>query len=179
MSLITSKTFLDEILDKATKPLMMTEDDTTLFKLQSNCHICRKSIPLCQKVRDHDHLTGEFRGAAHAECNLNLRLSDKIPVVFHNLKSFDGHILIQGTSSDLFTDVSVIPQTLEKYISISMDSFIFIDSLAFLSSSLDTLAKTISDKQKQKQKYLAEAFPMDKIDLLMKRELYLTNTWIA
>ena len=37
------------------------------------------------KVRDHDHWTGEYRGAAHSGCNIALRKTRKIPVVFHNL----------------------------------------------------------------------------------------------
>ena len=38
------------------------------------------------KVRDHCHITGKYRGAAHADCNINLKLNHKIAIVFHNLK---------------------------------------------------------------------------------------------
>ena len=38
------------------------------------------------KVRDHCHITGKYRGAAHADCNINLKLNNKIAIVFHNLK---------------------------------------------------------------------------------------------
>ena len=37
------------------------------------------------KVRDHDHWTGEYRGAAYSGCNIALRKTKKIPVIFHNL----------------------------------------------------------------------------------------------
>ena len=37
------------------------------------------------KVRDHDHWTGQYRGAAHSGCNIALRKTRKIPVIFHNL----------------------------------------------------------------------------------------------
>ena len=50
-------------------------------------------------VRDHDHMTGKYRGAAHNECNFKLKLNAKtapIPVIFHNLKGYDGHLLMQA-----------------------------------------------------------------------------------
>ena len=37
------------------------------------------------KVRDHDHWTGQYRGAAHSGCNIAMRKVKKIPFVFHNL----------------------------------------------------------------------------------------------
>ena len=50
------------------------------------CYVCH--TPFSEKyvkVRDHCHITGKYRGVAHQSCNLNLRLTKKIPVVFHNL----------------------------------------------------------------------------------------------
>ena len=38
------------------------------------------------EVRDHCHITEKYRGSAHRDCNINLKLNQKIPVVFHNLK---------------------------------------------------------------------------------------------
>jgi len=45
------------------------------------------------KVRDHCHLTGKFRGAAHNECNLQYRVPRFIPVFFHNVSRYDAHLL--------------------------------------------------------------------------------------
>ena len=42
-----------------------------------------------KKVRDHSHLTAKFRGAAHWSCIINLQSTKKVPVIFHNLISFN------------------------------------------------------------------------------------------
>ena len=47
------------------------------------------------KVKDHCHITEKYRGSAHRDCNINVRLDKKIPVVFHNLKSYDSHLIGQ------------------------------------------------------------------------------------
>ena len=50
------------------------------------------------RVRDHCHITGKYRGSAHQECNLQLRVNPeevKIPVIFHNLRGYDSHFIMQ------------------------------------------------------------------------------------
>ena len=48
-----------------------------------------------KRVRDHCHVTGEYRGSAHEACNLNFKLTDKIPVIFQNLRGYDSHFITQ------------------------------------------------------------------------------------
>ena len=47
------------------------------------------------KVRDHWYITGKYRGSAHRDCNINVKLNYKIPVVLRNLKSYDSHLIMQ------------------------------------------------------------------------------------
>ena len=80
----------------------MTNRDEKAFKKATHCHICgRKYKPDEEEnipVRDHCHITGKYRGSAHKNCNLKLQISAekiKIPVIFHNLKGYDSHFIIQ------------------------------------------------------------------------------------
>ena len=67
----------------------MTEEEEQ-FQSSNICWICEKLIE-DEKVRDHCHITGKFRGAAHWNCNVNLQLTKKVPLIFHNLRSYDSH----------------------------------------------------------------------------------------
>ena len=80
-------------------------------------------------MRDHCHVTGKYRRAAHFSCNTNCKLSKKVPVVFHNLKGYDSHLIIKEIGkSDV--KVSVMPNGLEKYIAFIINkNLVFIDSL--------------------------------------------------
>ena len=76
------------------KNLIMSEEEGHLFQQSNNCCICKKLIDNDnEKVRDHCHVTGKFRGAARWRCNINFQLSKKVPVIFHNLRSYDSHLI--------------------------------------------------------------------------------------
>ena len=69
------------------KNLITTKDEEEQFELRNICWIREKLIENDdEKVRDHCHITGKFRGAVHWSCNINLPLTKKISVTFHNLR---------------------------------------------------------------------------------------------
>lgn len=79
---------------------IMTDEDEQNFQNASECHISQKKKNTARdiKVRDLCHITGNFRGSAHQDCNLRLRLKPeekKIPAIFHNLRGYDSHFIIQ------------------------------------------------------------------------------------
>ena len=96
------------------KNLIVTEEED-LFQKSNNCWICKKFINNPEdKVRNHCHVTGKFKGAAHESCNLNLKLTKKVPVIFHNSQNYDSHLIFNEL--DKFdAKVKVIPNGLEKY----------------------------------------------------------------
>ena len=71
------------------------KDDEEKFQKAEECYICNKKYTdKDTRVRDHCHITGKYRGSAHQECNLQLRINPeevKIPVIFHNLRGYDSH----------------------------------------------------------------------------------------
>ena len=124
------------------KDMLMTPEDILNHSRAGVCHICEKPFACAgDSVRDHCHITGKYRGAAHNACNLKLRLNPKttvIPVVFHNLRGYDSHLLMQAISR-VEGKVSCIPNNTEKYISFSLGQLRFIDSAQFLLAPLDKL----------------------------------------
>ncbi|CAB4000209.1 Gastrula zinc finger [Paramuricea clavata] len=108
-----------------------------------NCSICGNDLGE-DRVRDHDHVTGMYRGAAHNICNLKYRITWKVPVVFHNLRGYDSHLIMQEIGK-FKMDVNVIPNNMEKYISFSLGkNLVFIDSIQFMASSLEALVSNLS-----------------------------------
>ena len=71
-----------------------------------------------------------------------------IPVIFHNLREYDGQIIIKYITKDFATeDIVVLPTTSEKFISFQIGNLRFLDSLQFLSASLDTLVQTLIERR--------------------------------
>ena len=130
------------------KDIIITEKDEEDFRINNICRFCEKNIE-SDKVRDHCHLTGEYRGPAHSKCNINVTQdqSNFIPFIFHNFSDYDCHMffkkLVDKKSNKVKFDI--IPKTNEEYISVTYGCIRFIDSYRFLSSGLDSLVKTLVD----------------------------------
>ena len=91
------------------KQLIMTKEDNEDFKNSTKCWICDNDyIDSDVKVRDHCHISIKYRGFAHTDSNISLKLNHKIANVFHNLKNHDSTLIMQelGRSN---LQVSVTP----------------------------------------------------------------------
>jgi hypothetical protein len=141
------KQIRQKIYDGARPPcLTALEEDE--FQASDCCHICGGACPSEDAVRDHDHLTGTFRGAAHNSCNLQWRLDPKkykLPVFLHNLRGYDSHLLVKAFAKQEMSGgrISIIPQNFEKYMALTLGGLAFKDSCQFMPDSLDNLAKNL------------------------------------
>ena len=151
--------------------IIMTKENEEDFKNNIICRFCEKQI-LSDKVRDHCHLTGKYRGPAHNTCNINVKQKDSnfIPFAFHNFSNYDCHMFFKRLV-DLKKDkvkFKIIPKTNEEYIAAKYGCIRFIDSYRFLSESLD---KSVKNLDEDDFKILKKEFP-DKWQYLNKKLAY-------
>ena len=72
-------------------------------------------------------------------------MTKKIPGIFHNLRGYDSHLITQKIGK-FNVKISVIPNGLEKYMAFTINkNLVFIDSMQFMNSGLDTLVKNLSE----------------------------------
>ena len=145
-SLLKEEQEIKQIL-KHIEPLIMTEDDEVEFASAKLCSICNKEFDEDErdKVIDHDHLSGFYRGPAHSICNLQFQINSFIPIIFHGLRNFDSHVICQsiGQYETNSKRIKCIPQNMERYVSFSLGDLRFIDSFQFLGSSLECLTENL------------------------------------
>ena len=98
------------------KNLIMSEEEEHLFQQSNSCWICETLFDNDdEKVRDHCHVTGKFRGAAHWSFNINLQLTKKSSYIFHHLmRGYDSHLIFCDLNK-FDVKISVIQNGLEKY----------------------------------------------------------------
>ena len=169
------------------KPLKMTKENEIDFKKAIKCHTCDQQYTDKDiRVRDHCHITGKFRGSAHQDCNLKLRIKPdniKIPVIFHNLRGYDSHFIMQQIGEiakkhayknkrgeECHMNINCIPNNMEKYLAFMLGNhLVFLDSLQFMNSSLDNLIKNLPDEA---FKYTKQEFEKEQFNLMKQKGIY-------
>ena len=96
----------------------LTKTQWKEYNSSNKCHICLKPIS-DNKVRDHCHYTGYYRGPAHSMCNLRYKVPSFIPVAFHNLSGYNVHMFIRELAKYSTNDMNVIAKSKENYTSFS------------------------------------------------------------
>ena len=176
-----------EIANLENKDMIFTPENEKEFINALTCWICGEEMGN-DRVRDHCHFTGKFRGAACNSCNLKLRRQNNISVFFHNLSGYDSHLFIKklGTPEEK-ENIDCIPNNQENYISFSKTiitgqyenkkgeikdktfKIIFKDSLKFMSSSLGAL---VSNLPKNGFKNILRYFSKEQSEILKQKGFY-------
>ena len=141
----------------------LTDEEIKFYEEQKDCHLCKKEFcydendknrfKLYQKVRDHCHYTGKFRGAAHSICNLRY----KVPKEIHNGSTYDYHFIIKQLAEEFKGQFECLGENTEKYITFSVPikkehdngktiayKIKFIDSCRFMAGKLSDLVDNLS-----------------------------------
>ena len=158
------RTHATKIINYEKKKMMPPTIKEELYhNKQKICYICKKEFnkndKKKQKVRDHYHYTGKYRGAAHNICNLRYKVPKEIPVVFHNGSTYDYHFIIKELVKEFDGNFDCLGENTEKYITFSVPlkkkiknkdieityKIKFIDSYRFISSSLSKLVDNLSE----------------------------------
>ena len=170
------------------KEMVFTEEDKKQFNKASDCWICGETLGN-DRVRDHCHYTGRYRGPAHNSCNLKYRKPKSIPVFFHNLTGYDSHLFIKKLGSpDEKENIDCIPNNEEKYISFSKTikvgtyldrktakqrdktfKIVFKDSFKFMGSSLGAL---VNNLPKDAFKNLDRYYTPKEAELIRRKGFY-------
>ena len=170
------------------KQMIFTEEDRKQFNKASDCWICGEYLGN-DRVRDHCHYTGRYRGPAHNSCNLKYRKPKSISVFFHNLSGYDSHLFIKkiGCSINEKENIKCIPNNEEKYITFTKTiitgqytnkkrevkdksfDIVFKDSLKFMSSSLGAL---VNNLPKDAFKILLKYFTPEQAEILKQKGFY-------
>ena len=133
--------------NRAMKRLSASQQEK--YENATRCYICRHDFvegeAKCPKVRDHDHITGWFIGAAHRQCNLKRPVSFKIPVFFHNFCGYDAHLIVHEFEKRRDRKIKVIIQNMETYLQVEWEkNMVFRDSLQFLPAFLKQLEASLA-----------------------------------
>ena len=160
------KRFCKDLKDHATKiidfkkktMILLTKEEEDNYNKENICYICKKEFNN-DKVRDHCHFTGKYRGATHNTGNLRYKIPKNIPVIFHNGSTYDYHFIIKELACEFDGNLECLGENTEKYITFSvpvkkrienknMDityKIKFIDSFRFMATSLSKLVDNLTD----------------------------------
>ena len=176
-----------EIANIEPKKIIFTREDEKQFNTSSDCWICGEELGN-DRVRDHCHYTGRYRGAAHNGCNLKYSKPKGVPVFFHNLTGYDSHLFIKNLgSSNPKENIECIPNNEEKYITFTKNiivgqytnkkgevkdktfKIVFKDSFKFMRSSIKAL---VNNLPKNGFKNISKYYIPEQVELIKQKGFY-------
>ncbi|XP_050066531.1 uncharacterized protein LOC126555674, partial [Aphis gossypii] len=193
-----AKKFMEEIVKVALKiekifnvnvPIVMTDENKKNHQnvvAQGSCPLCKSKFIKTQNnaVKDHDHLTGKYRGTVCSKCNLLMEKPSFVPIFFHNLSGYDSHFIVTQLGFNT-KSITVIPNTEEKLISFTKyisNTFQirFVDTFRFMSTSLEKLVNNLAKGDTLKFRDTRRVFNNNDIELVTRKGVYCyeyTDSW--
>ena len=194
-SVIDFLSYLESVVHKQYKEdytltrqkIIMSKSQKDEFYSCTACPQCKKSFTESnQKVKDHCHITGQFRSPLCFKCNCKKQLRRRVlPVIFHNFKNYDAHMIIKhGLASMKGWKLGVIAQSKEKFMTLTAQIPVgktkedrtvyftvkFLDSYQFLSSSLSKLVSNLDSLPITQQ--LKSKYPQLKDEVLKRKGVF-------
>ena len=153
-------------------PMVLTAEEERRFHRAKDCHICEQPL-LADRVRDHDHITGDFVGPAHNLCNLHRKECMKLVGFAHNFSGYDSHIIIRELPKfpELHKKIKAIPLNTEKVKSLNIGKILLLDSAAFLPASLEKLVDTLKESQHDFP-LMRQVWREENLDYLLRKGVY-------
>ena len=144
--LMQEKKWIGNYLKKSIEMKTLSSEEQCLFDASDCCYICEKSFTLEDpKVRDHDHSDGFFIGPAHRSCNLKRNRQKHVKIFMHNVAKYDFHFIVRALAKKDIKNLYILPFNMENFRMIKFNSFVLLDSIAFLQSSLAQLTQDLKD----------------------------------
>ena len=160
------------------------------FNKSFRCYMCNVSFEepdkkgnKIKKHFDHDHLTGEFRGAACHYCNFKMRLNRRsVPIYFHNYRGYDNHHIVHAFNNRPEWVLEPIAQNMEKFMSMTAKfpvgetekgktiyvSMCFRDSFQVLPAGLATLVADVGEASLHQTLKMSNIYGISKQLILAK-----------
>lgn len=174
-------------LFKTVYNLEMTSKDWYNFNKATNCYMCNIEFAMCdiKPRRDHCHFSGKYLGAACNMCNLKRQRPRKLHIYLHNGSKYDFHFIIKALNNKKkVKNIQILPYNGENFRTISFNSFIFLDSMSFLQSSLaklsEDLTKTDNSYSILRQTYLVQTnnvFDKHKFKMVTGKSFFPYEFW--
>ena len=146
--LLQEKKWIETYLKTSKIMKELSWEEQGLYKLSNSCYICKKTFTLEDpKVRDHDHFNGFYIGPAHRSCNLKRNRQKQVKIFMHNGAKYDFHFIVKALARKDIKNLYILPFNMENFRMIKFNSFVLLDSIAFLQSSLAQLSQDLKDSQ--------------------------------
>lgn len=164
--------------------MIITEEQKIEHKNCKSCWVCKSAfLPSASAsakdnnaVKHHNHNTGLYHSTMCNNCNIQIKDTIKIPVLFHNL-NYDKNIFFKSlVYYKEIKEVSILPDNSQNFKSFTVGKLHFIDTFKFMSSSLEKLISNLPEDNSPFLKHLSNGDDY-KYKKFLKHKGYFPYDW--